>query len=102
MATQQQDLLELEKKLINRQEKLEQKLEQLEHDKEVFEKQKEEYKNKLEKLSGLTRDGAKEELLRETEKDSAQMVARIIKEGEEEAKRTADKKGKEILVESIR
>jgi len=102
MATQQQDLLELEKKLIDRQEKLEQKLEQLEHDKEVFEKQKEEYKNKLEKLSGLTRDGAKEELLRETEKDSAQMVARIIKEGEEEAKRTADKKGKEILVESIR
>lgn len=102
MANQQQDLLDLEKKLIDKQEKLDQKLEQLEHDKEAFERQKEEYKNKLEKLSGLTLDGAKEALLRETEKDAAQMVARIIKEGEEEAKRTADKKSQEILLDSMR
>src|SRR3989338_964912 len=41
-------------------------------------------------------------LLEEVEEREAQAVARIIREAEEEAKRTADKKAQEILVDSMR
>ncbi len=97
MASQstQQDLLTLEKKLFDKQEKLDQ-------DREELEKRLEQYKQKLEKITGLTREEARQELLKEVEKDSVQMIARIIKEREDEAKKTADKKAQEILLDSIR
>ncbi len=98
----QQDLLALEKKLLERQEKIEQKQEQVEKDKEYFEEKRSEYINKLEKASGLTREEARQALLEEIEKDSAAMMARIIKEKEEEAKTTADFKAREILVDAMR
>lgn len=101
MATQD-DLLVLEKKLLEKQEKIEYKQEQLEKEEESFKKTREEYAKKLEKVSGLTQDEAREELLKETEAMSAQMMARIIKEKEEEAKKTADKKSQEILLDSLR
>ncbi|MBI2443077.1 MAG: ribonuclease Y [Candidatus Levybacteria bacterium] len=100
--TQQNDLLELEKKLLEKQEKLEKKQEDVEEEKEELSEQKEKYKKKLEQVSGLTRDEAKNALLSETEKDASAMVARIIKESEEEAKRTADKKAQEILLDSLK
>ncbi len=96
-----QDLLELEKKLLERQEKLEQKTEELNRGREELENKRKEYVQKLEKASGLTQDEARSELLTETERNSTQQIAKIIKEKEEEAKRTADKKGQEILVDSI-
>lgn len=98
----QSDLLDLEKKLLDRQVKLDQKAEQIEKDEEDLKKKQEQYTAKLEKVSGLTKDEARRELLDETEKDSSQMMARIIKEKEEEAKRTADKQSREILLDSMR
>ncbi len=98
----QQDLIALEKKLLERQEKLEEKLERFEEDKEDLSKKREEYIKKLESVSGLTREEARTSLLDETERDSASMIARIIKEKEEEAKATADQKAREILVDSMR
>lgn len=100
--TAKQDIISLEHKLLEREEKLEEKQEKLEKLQEQLEKKREEYVDKLEKSSGLTREEAKSELLRETEKFAAQMVARIIREKEEEAKRTADKKAKEIILDSIK
>ncbi|MDP3941237.1 MAG: ribonuclease Y [bacterium] len=100
--SQQNDLLELEKKLLEKQEKLEKKQEELEDEKEDLREEKEDYAKKLEKVSGMTKDEAKAELLAETEKDQAVMIARLIKEGEEEAKRTADKKAQEILLDSLK
>jgi len=97
-----QELIALEKKLLERQEKLELKQEQFEEDKEDLVKKREEYLKKLENVSGLTREEAKTSLLNETERDSASMIARIIKEREEEAKATADQKAREILVDSMR
>ena len=97
-----QDLIALEKKLIERQEKLEQDREVLEHEKKELQKKKEEYIDKLQKSSGLTSEEARVELLRETEGREAQAIAKIIKEREEEARRTADKKAQEIVVESMR
>ncbi|MBI3092996.1 MAG: ribonuclease Y [Candidatus Levybacteria bacterium] len=70
-------------------------------DKDIV-KLKEEYLEKLQKISGLTREEAKRALLEEVEKQEAQAVARIIKEKEEEAKLTADKKAQEIIVSAMR
>ncbi len=96
------DLIDLEKKLIERQEKIEQEREDLDREKDKIKKQKEEYAEKLQKASSLTADEAKKELLSEVESREIETLAKIIREREEEAKRTADKKAQEILVESMR
>jgi ribonucrease Y len=90
-----QDLIALEKKLLEREEKLEaerQKLEEL----------KGKYQEKLEKVSGLSVDQAKKELFDQLELNEAKAAAKIIKDREDEAKATADKKAQEILVDSMR
>ncbi len=92
MAT---DTFDIEKKLLEKQEKLDELKEALDH-------QKEEYKEKLQKLSHMTSDEAREALLAETEKAEAAAVAKLIKEREETAKATADKKAQEVLVEAMR
>src|SRR6185437_7403504 len=103
MATAtQQDLIELEKKLLERQEKIEDRFEDLEKDKADLEKKRQEYVKKLESVSHLTAEEAKEQLLKETEKDAAGMMAKIIREKEDEAKATADTKAQEILVDSLK
>lgn len=97
-----QDVLDLEKKLLERQEKLDQRQEELEKSKEDLEKKRSEYTAKLEKASGLTREEAEKKLLEETESSSSAMIAKLLREKEDEAKRTADKKSQEILVDSMR
>ncbi len=97
-----QDLISLEKKLIERQEKLEKEREDLDREKKQLEQKKEEYAEKLQKASGLTTDEARRELLEQIEEKETQTLAKIIKEREEEARRTADKKAQEILVDSMR
>ncbi|MBU4017120.1 ribonuclease Y [Patescibacteria group bacterium] len=98
----QEDIIALERKLLEREEKIELKQEKIAALTEQVEKKREEYIEKLEKASGLTRDEAKREILLEAEKFAAQMVARIIKEKEEEAKYNADKKAQEILLDSMK
>ncbi len=97
-----QDLISLEKKLIERQEKIEREREELDREKKHLEEKKDEYADKLQRISGLTAEEAREQLLQQIEERETQTLARIIKEREEEAKRTADKKAQEILVESMR
>ncbi|MBI2028242.1 MAG: ribonuclease Y [Candidatus Levybacteria bacterium] len=99
---QNQDLITLEKKLLEKEERLEHEKEKIEKEKEDLSKKKDEYRNKLQKVSGMTESEAKEELLKETETKEAQIIARLIKEKEEEAKKTASKKAQEILVDSMR
>jgi ribonuclease Y len=100
--TPHNDLLELEKKLLEKQEKLEAKQEDLQEEKDDLKELREDYKEKLEKISSLTKEEATKQLLEETEKDATAMMARIIKEKEEEAKATAAKKAQEILLDSLR
>lgn len=95
MAQTNQDLISLEKKLLERQEKIEK-------EKEEVDSLKQKYEEKLEKISSLTGEEAKKLLLEEVEQNQVKVVARIIKEKEEEAKLTADKKAQEILVDSMR
>jgi ribonucrease Y len=90
-----QDLIALEKKLLEREEKLEaerQKLDEL----------KGKYQEKLEKVSGLSVDQAKKELFDQLELSESKAAAKIIKDKEDEAKATADRKSQEILVDSMR
>lgn len=101
MASTQSDLIELEKKLLEKEEKLEREKENLAKEKVRLEEKAEQYAQKLEKISGLTKDEAKEALLKETEQKESQIVARIIREREDEAKKTADKKAQEILIDSM-
>lgn len=91
----QNDLIALEKKLLDRQEKLEKEEERLA-------KLKDEYAEKLEKVSGISKEEAKRELFEQIELKEAKEAARIIKQKEEEAKLTGEKKAREILVDAMR
>jgi len=95
MAQDNQDLIALEKKLLEREEKLEQERQKLQE-------LKDRYEEKLEKASGLTAEEAKKALLDQLEMDEAKAAAKIIKDREDEAKATADKKAQEVLVDSMR
>jgi ribonucrease Y len=87
--------LDVEKKLLERQEKLEAEKEQLD-------KERLHYSDKLEKISGMTRDEAKKALLEEIEKQEAATLAKLIREKEEEAKLTAETKIQKILADAMR
>ncbi len=102
MTPQDEDILALEKKLLEKEEKLEKEKEKIDSERADVEKLLNEYGQKLEEASGLTQEEAKKILLEEIEKREFQEVARIVKERIEEAKKTADKKAQEILVDSMR
>jgi ribonuclease Y len=90
-----QDLIQLEKKLLEKEERLEaeqKKLQEL----------KEKYQEKLEKASDLTPEQVKKELFEQVELNEAKALSKIIKDREDEAKATADKKAQEILMDSMR
>ncbi len=101
-AATQQDLIDLEKKLLETQEKIDAKREDLEQEKAAIEKKRQEYVKKLEGISHLTSEEAKDQLIKETEKDAAAMMAKIIREKEDEAKATADAKAQEIILDSLK
>lgn len=99
---QNQDVVTLEKKLFEKQEKLDHEKQELEEENAKLDKLKDEYREKLSKASGMTADEAKKELLKEIEEKEVAVIARLIKEKEEEAKITSDRKTREILVDSMR
>ena len=55
----------------------------------------------LERLSGITTEEAKQEILRRTEENARFEVAKLVKRIEDEAKENAEKKAKEIIGGSI-
>lgn len=96
------DLVSLEKRLLEKEEKLESEKENLEKEKLKLQQLKDEYVKKLEKVTDLTEEKAKEILLQELENKEAKIAAKIIREKEEEVRRTADKKAQEILADSMK
>lgn len=88
--------LEEKDKLLKRQEK------QLEDKLEEVEKIKKSEIEKLEKIAALTREKAKDLLIKATENKIASELGRLIQEKEEEIKEKADKKAQEILIEAMR
>ncbi len=116
------ELNHLEKRLRQKEESIERKfdiIDKREHDlgrrekeysgKERSQQEKENRYNQLlkdqtatlEKLSGITSEEAKQEILRRTEEESKFEVAKLIKRIEDEAKENADRKAKEIMGSAI-
>ncbi|MCA6079467.1 MAG: ribonuclease Y [Endomicrobium sp.] len=62
-----------------------------------IDKMKEEQKKILEKISGMTREEAKKNLISEMEKDAKQYASVLAQRLEQETRENADKKSKEIL-----
>jgi len=102
MPTSDNDLIQLEKKLLEKEEKLESGKQKLKEEKEELLKKQEEYIDKLQKVSGLTTDEVRKNLLEEIEKKESQAIVQIIRQKEEEAKKTAQKKAQEILVDAMK
>ena len=94
MSQDNQDLIQLEKKLLEREERLE-------DERKKLQELKDKYQEKLEKVSDLSPEQAKKELFEQVELSESKAVAKIIKDREDEAKATADKKAQEILMDSI-
>ena len=69
--------------------------------KEELEHAKEENLHKLEEISGLTSEQAKEYLLKSVEEDVKHDTAKLIKELENKAKEEADKKARDLVVTAI-
>ncbi len=67
-----------------------------------LEKTRSELVTKLEKVAGITRDEAKKLILDATEKNLTEEIAKKIRESEEQIKKNADEKSKEILVDAMR
>ncbi|MFA6081251.1 MAG: ribonuclease Y [Patescibacteria group bacterium] len=110
------DAIEVEKRLAHREEQIEEKdnlinrekqsvqdlKNNVESIKKELESKKDQLLQKLEKISGLTKDQAKDLLLHGWEDKLKEIVAKKIKIAEEEVKLTADEKAKQILVDAIR
>jgi ribonucrease Y len=61
-----------------------------------------EYVQKLEKVSGMTRDEARRELLDEVQKELTSEIAKKIRQAEERIKLEAHEKAQEILVDAMK
>lgn len=108
--------LEVEKRLAKREEQIEEKENLVNREKQSvidiknhyerlkkeLEEKKTEMLAKLEKIAKMTKDEAKELLLRGWEERLKEDIAKKIKAAEEEIKKTADDKAKSILVDAMR
>ena len=100
-----------EKRVVQKEENLEKKADIIEKkealilklEKEVGEKEKgvlqlkDQYQKELEKIAGLTRDEARKIFLKSVEDESRLEAVRLMNSIEEDARKTADKKAKEIV-----
>lgn len=107
--TEQEDLLVSREKSLNERSKiLDGKSEELEAEqnsvkqaRKNIEETRLKLKTELEKISGLTRDEAKEKLVKEIEEDIKNFQAKLIRKAEKRAEEVADEKAKHILIESM-
>lgn len=108
--------LELEKRLSRKEDQLEQREAQLgretahiaqekqsvERLKKDLEERREHILQKLEKIASMTKDQARQLILQGWEDKLKEEVAKKIKLAEQEIKKSADEKAKEILIEAMR
>ncbi len=112
------ELNHLEKRLRQKEETIERKFDQIDKRENELGKREKEFNSRerslqekdnrynqllkeqvqtLEKISGITREEARQEILKRTEEESQFEVAKLAKRIEDEAKETAEKKAKEIM-----
>ncbi len=105
---QENILLEREQAINKRSKMLDGKSESLEKEKDSVKSTKKQLeenrlrlKKELEKISNLTRDEAREKLLKEVDEDLLNYKAKKIREAEAEVKEVSQEKAKEILVDTM-
>ena len=103
------ETLSLEAKLVAKEENIERKFSDIDkkeaslvNKEEELEKSKNDLVTKLEKVGGITREEAKKLILEATENHLKEEVAKRIREAEEQTKKEADQKSKQILVDAMR
>lgn len=109
------EIQRVERRLIQREETIDRKTEGLERKESELEKRESEarkleqeikeaygrHKQELERISGLTSDEAKAELLKEIEIEIRHDAAIMIKDIEAQAKEEADKKARDVITQAI-
>jgi ribonuclease Y len=116
------ELNQLDRRLRQKEENIERKLEQIDKKEQEFSKREKDFTSKeriiqdkeihynklindhiqlLEKISGLSSEEAKQELLRKIEEESRFEAAKLAKKIEDEVRESAEKKAKEIIGFSI-
>ncbi len=115
MRERRQEVQAAEKRLIQKEENIDSRLgdiqkqgkilevrEQENKEKEVELKQEfEKHRQELERIAGMTSEEAKALLLKNTENETRFEISRMINKIEEEARRTADKKAKDVIITAI-
>ena len=110
-----QEQQRVDKRLLQKEEALDRKLESVEKKEEILRNKEAELEAanqniqklhqqqiaELERLSGLSRDEARELLLRNIEKEARHEAAQLIKDIENETKQEAEKRAREIISRSI-
>ncbi|HPM35444.1 MAG TPA: Rnase Y domain-containing protein, partial [Spirochaetota bacterium] len=115
MRERRQEITNIEKRYMQKEENLDAKVNQVEkREKEIevresdvsekeaeLTKEFERYLKELERISGLTQDQAKAQLMKSLEDNARFEALKIVNKIEEEARRSADKKAKDIVIQSI-
>lgn len=101
LAEREKQLIERSTSLDDRFEKLENQAHSLEQAKKDLRRIRDSLNAQLEKLSGLTREEAKAQLMKELEEELKSQIARKIKEAEYTIQNQADEKAKEILIDAM-
>ena len=90
-----------ESALEERENKLSEKQEEIQNEKSKVEEIKKEQLDLLEKISGFSKDKAKELVMVKVRESMAKGISEYIKEAEDEAKLKADKQARELIVTSM-
>ncbi len=115
MRERRQELQGVEKRLTQKEESLDRKVEQVDKQEKIIQlkeqenqekeeelkKEFEKHKRELERISGMTTEEARGLLMKNIENQVRFESIKLINKIEEEAKRTADKKAKEIVLAAI-
>ncbi|MCA9376700.1 ribonuclease Y [Candidatus Nomurabacteria bacterium] len=108
LVEQENLLMEREKTLNQRSKMIEQEATTLEEEKikykrmkQIVEDERSKLKKELEKISGLTREEAKQKLLKEVEEDIKNYEASLIRAAEKRSEEVAEERSKQILIESM-
>ncbi len=115
MRERRQELQTIEKRMIQKEETLEKRQEQAEklekalqlkerenqEKEEELQKEFDRHKRELERISGMTTEEARELLLKNLENDVRFESTKLINKIEEEARRTAEKKSKEVILAAM-
>ena len=101
LESKQEKITQKEGELAETEKRLNNKEKELQNREQGLEEKKREQEKRLEEISGLSREEAKERLLADVESEVRHESAKRIRQIETEARETADKKAKEVLANAI-